>query len=168
LPFDCEAFDAALAVLTIHHWPDLNGGVTELRRVTKGPIILLTADPERLDRLWLSTYAPEFHATERRRYPALDTIGDLLGGRMSARPLRVPLHCRDGFADAFYGRPEALLDVEVRRAQSVWSFVDEAAQEAFVARLGADLASGAWDARFGYLRSQPYFEGSMRILVADP
>lgn len=87
---------------------------------------------------------------------------------MSARPLRVPLHCRDGFADAFYGRPQALLDVEVRRAQSAWSFIDEAAQEAFVGRLGADLTSGAWDARFGYLRSQPYFEGSMRILVADP
>jgi SAM-dependent methyltransferase len=168
LPFDREAFDAALAVLTIHHWPHLDSGLRELRRVTKGPIVILTADPERLDRLWLASYSPEFHATERRRYPPLDTIRDLLGGRMAAHPLRVPLHCRDGFADAFYGRPEALLDADVRRAQSAWSFVDEAAQEAFVGRLGADLASGTWDAQFGHLRSQPYSEGSMQILVADP
>jgi SAM-dependent methyltransferase len=168
LPFDGDAFDAALAILTIHHWPDLNRGLAELRRVTKGPIVILTADPERLDRLWLASYAPEFHAAERRRYPPLDSIRDQVGGRLSARPLRVPLHCTDGFADAFYGRPEALLDVEVRRAQSAWGFVDAAAQDAFVGRLGADLASGAWDAQFGHLRSQPSFEGSLQILAADP
>jgi SAM-dependent methyltransferase len=168
LPFDADVFDAGLAVLTLHHWPDLESGLGELRRVTRGPIVVVTADPGLLGRLWLATYAPEFHAVERRRYPPITRIRTALGGRVSTRPLRIPLHCTDGFVDAFYGRPEALLNPRVRRAQSAWSFVSEAAQGALVARLSADLASGVWDARFGYLRSQPYFEGSLQILVAVP
>jgi hypothetical protein len=82
------------------------------------------------------------------------------------RALRIPLDCSDGFADAFYGRPEALLDPAVRNAQSAWSFVDEEAEARFVARLRADLDSGAWDKRHGHLRAQPEFEGSIRILTA--
>ena len=66
---------------------------------------------------------------------------------------------------AFYGRPEAMLDPAVRRAQSAWSFVDDDAQSRFVARLRADLESGAWDERHGHLRTQPEFEGSIRILI---
>jgi SAM-dependent methyltransferase len=165
LPFDDDSFEAALAVFTIHHWPDLDRGLAEVRRVTSGPVAIMTADPEALGDLWLAEYAPEFHATERARYPSLDRIAAGLGGPLEARPLRIPLDCTDGFADAFYGRPEALLDPAVRNAQSAWSFVDAEAQTRFVARLSADLESGAWDERFGHLRTQPQFEGSIRILT---
>jgi SAM-dependent methyltransferase len=167
LPFDDDTFDAALAVFTIHHWPDLDRGLAEARRVTRGPMVIMTADPEALGDLWLADYAPEFHATERQRYPSLTRIAAALGdGRLEARPLRIPLDCSDGFADAFYGRPEALLDPAVRNAQSAWSFVDDAAQTRFARRLRADLDSGAWDERHGHLRTQPEFEGSIRILTA--
>jgi SAM-dependent methyltransferase len=167
LPFDDDTFDAALAVFTIHHWPDLDRGLAEARRVTRGPVVIVTADPEALCDLWLSDYAPEFHATERQRYPSLARIAAALGGgRLEVRPLRIPLDCSDGFADAFYGRPEALLDPAVRNAQSAWSFVDDAAQARFAQRLQADLDSGAWDERHGHLRTQPEFEGSIRILTA--
>jgi SAM-dependent methyltransferase len=188
LPFDDDSFDAALAVFTVHHWPDLEAGLAEVRRVTSGPVVIMTADPEALGDLWLSEYAPEFHATERLRYPDLGRIATALGSgavvdqpagaapsaadRLRAdprplvvRPLRIPLDCTDGFADAFYGRPEALLDPAVRRAQSAWSFVDADAQSRFVRHLRADLDSGAWDERHGHLRRQPEFEGSIRILT---
>jgi SAM-dependent methyltransferase len=165
LPFEDDTFDAALAVLTIHHWPDLEAGLAELRRVTRGPVVIMTADPEALADLWVSEYSPEFHEEERRRYPSLDRIAEALGGRLSVRPLTIPLDCRDGFADAFYGRPEAMLEPAVRRAQSAWSFVDEDAQARFVARLSDDLDLGVWDERFGHLRTQPEFVGSIRILV---
>jgi len=200
LPFDDDAFDAALAVFTIHHWPDLDRGLAEVRRVTAGPVVIMTADPEALGDLWLADYAPEFHATERERYPPLDRIAGALGMAGSAnaaapvdaaddadaahhagpaghgatarslevRPLQIPLDCSDGFADAFYGRPEALLEPAVRNAQSAWSFVDDDAQARFVGRLRADLDSGAWDERHGHLRTQPEFEGSIRILTARP
>ena len=166
LPFDDGSFDAALAVLTVHHWPDLEAGLAEVRRVTKGPVVMMTADPEALSDLWVSAYAPEFHATERRRYPSPDRIAAALGGPLEIRPLLVALDCSDGFTDAFYGRPEAMLDQAVRNAQSAWSFVDEEAQARFVDRLRTDLDSGVWDERHGHLRSQPEFESSIRILIA--
>jgi SAM-dependent methyltransferase len=165
LPFDDGEFDAALAVLTVHHWPDLEAGLAELRRVARR-IVIMTADPEALADLWVSDYSPEFHDEEARRYPSLERIAaGLGGGELAVRPLLIPLDCRDGFTDSFYGRPEAMLEPAVRRAQSAWSFVDEAAQARFVASLSADLESGAWDERHGELRSQPEFVGSMRILV---
>jgi SAM-dependent methyltransferase len=194
LPFDRDSFDAALAVFTIHHWPDLDRGLAEVRRVARGPLVIMTADPEALGDLWLADYAPEFHATERQRYPSLDRIAAALGvggsvdpptagtapsgpgapaaastaRPLDVRPLRIPLDCSDGFADAFYGRPEALLDPTVLNAQSAWSFVDDAAQARFARRLRADLDSGAWDERHGHLRTQPEFQGSIRILTAWP
>lgn len=166
LPFDDDAFDAALAVFTIHHWPDLERGLAEVRRVTHGPVVIMTADPEALADLWLAEYAPEFHQTERARYPDLARIAAALGGSLDIRPLRIPLDCTDGFADAFYGRPEAMLDAAVRNAQSAWSFVDAEAQSRFTERLRADLDSGAWDERHGHLRTQPELEASIRILIA--
>jgi SAM-dependent methyltransferase len=165
LPFDDDAFEAALAIFTVHHWPDLEAGLAEVRRVTSGPVVIMTADPEALADLWLAEYAPEFHQTERARYPSLDRIASALGSALDVRPLRIPLDCTDGFADAFYGRPEAMLDPAIRNAQSAWSFVDAEAESRFEERLRADLDSGAWDARFGHLRTQPEFEGSIRILT---
>jgi SAM-dependent methyltransferase len=167
LPFDDDAFDAALAVLTVHHWPDLEAGLAEVRRVTRDRVVIMTADPEALADLWAADYAPEFHATERRRYPSLERIGVALGtDDLEIRPLTIPFDCSDGFTDSFYGRPEAMLEPAVRRAQSAWSFVDDAAQARFTASLSADLASGVWDERHGHLRTQPEFAGSMRILIA--
>lgn len=166
LPFDDDAFDAALAVLTVHHWPDPAAGLRELRRVAKDRVVVMTADPAALDRLWLSAYAPEFHAAEFRRYPPLGELASALEGEVLVEPVSIPLHCTDGFADAFYGRPEAFLEEDVRRAQSAWSFVDDDAQRRFVQKLADDLASGAWDHRYGNLRTQPTFSGSMRLLIA--
>jgi SAM-dependent methyltransferase len=165
LPFDDDSFDAALAVLTVHHWPDLEAGLAEMRRVTRGPVVIMTADPEALGDLWVSEYSPEFHAEEARRYPSLERIAAGLGGELTVRPLLIPFDCRDGFADSFYGRPEAMLEPAVRRAQSAWSFVDAAAQSRFVESLSADLDSGIWDDRHGHLRTQPEYVGSMRIVV---
>ncbi len=165
LPFADDEFDASLAVFTVHHWPDLEAGLAEMRRVTRGPVVIMTADPDALRDLWLADYSPDFHLVERRRYPGLDRIADGLGGHLTVRPLTIPLDCRDGFADAFYGRPEALLDSRVRRARSAWSFVDEDAQAEFVQRLSDDLDLGVWDEAHGHLRTQPEFIGSIRILV---
>jgi hypothetical protein len=129
----------------------------------------MTADPSALPQLWLADYAPEFHATEARRYPAPARIATALGGgELESRPLAIPLDCTDGFADSFYGRPEALLEPAVRRAQSAWSFVDDHAQATFVATLSRDLASGAWDRSYGHLRTQPEWVGSIWILIGHP
>ncbi|GII33402.1 hypothetical protein [Planotetraspora mira] len=80
----------------------------------------------------------------------------------------IPLDCVDGFTEAYYGRPERFLEPEVRRSQSAWGFVDHDAEQCAVDRLRADLESGAWDARFGHLRDQPEFHGSLRLVIGLP
>jgi SAM-dependent methyltransferase len=167
LPFDDGAFAAGLAVLTIHHWPDLEAGLGELRRVCRDRVAVMTADPAALKALWVAAYSPEFHAVESRRHPPLDRIAEAPGREIDVRSVVIPRECSDGFADAFYGRPEAMLDPEVRRAQSAWSFVSERDQQRFVDRLSADLSSGAWDEQHGHLRGLPQLEASMRLVIAS-
>ena len=168
LPFDDGAFDAAMATITVHQWADPVLGLRELRRVTAGPVVVLSFDGDALDRFWLAEYAPELIQAERRRYPAIDTIVTLLGGSTSVHTVPIPIDCIDGFTEAFYARPERLLDPTVRAAQSAWHFVAPAAQVRAIDSLRADLASGEWDRRFGALRTQPEFEGSLRLLVSQP
>lgn len=168
LPFEDDAFDAAMTTFSVHQWEDLGAGLREVRRVTRGPIVILTCDPERLDRFWLREYAPEVIATEAGRYPGLDELEAALGGTVETAPLPIPLRCADGFGEAYYGRPEMLLDPGARRANSAWSFVPEATAADSVARLREDLASGAWDARHGALRTTPHFEGSLVLVTARP
>jgi SAM-dependent methyltransferase len=165
LPFDDDSFDAALASFTVHQWPDLDAGLREVRRVTRGPVVILTCDPAALDRFWLSEYAPEVIATEAGRYPTPARIAHALGGDVTVTTLPIPLDCTDGFGEAYYGRPEALLDAGARLANSAWSFVGDDVEARFVASLSADLRSGAWDARHGELRTLPQFEGSLRLIV---
>jgi hypothetical protein len=166
LPFPDDHVDAAMATFSVHQWSDLEAGLGELRRVARGPVVIMTCDPQLLDRFWLVDYAPEIIQTEARRYPAIDRVARALGGDIETVPLPIPLHCRDGFGEAYYGRPEALLDPGARRANSAWSFLEPAAAERAVDRLARDLASGAWDARHAHLRTQPTFDGSLVLVIA--
>jgi SAM-dependent methyltransferase len=165
LPFADRTFDAAMATFTIHQWPDLAKGLAEIRRVTRGPIALLTCDPDLLDRFWLNAYAPEAIAVEAGRYPSMDRVRQALGGAAEFLPVPIPLDCHDGFNEAYYGRPEMLLDPAARRACSAWSFVAASAVARFEADLARDLADGRWDALQAALRKQPTFEGSLVLIV---
>lgn len=168
LPFTDGTFDAAMGTFTVHQWTDLDAGLRELRRVTRGPVVILSCDPAALDRFWLVEYAPEVISTEARRYPAPAAIASALGGHTEILDVPIPLDCSDGFGEAYYGRPEALLDPGARLANSAWSFVDTDVVERFEKSLGSDLASGAWDARHGELRTQPEFDGSLRLIISRP
>ncbi len=168
IPFDDDAFDAVMATVTVHQWADTVRGLAELRRVARGPVVVLTFDGAALDRFWLAEYAPELIAVERRRYPAISTIAEVIGTEVSVIEVPIPVDCVDGFTEAYYARPERLLDPAVRAAQSAWGFVDEAAIARAVERLRGALDSGAWDARHGHLRAQPTFNGSLRLIVGRP
>jgi SAM-dependent methyltransferase len=168
LPFADGSFDAAMTMFSVHQWGDLRAGLREMRRVTRGPVLIMTGDPERLRRFWLNEYAPEVIDTEARRYPSVAELSEGLGGPVTASVVPVPLDCTDGFNEAYYGRPEALLDPAARTACSAWSFVDPAVHDRFAHDLGRDLADGTWDRRHGHLRTQPAFEGSLILVTWQP
>ncbi len=168
LPFDDGAFDAAMAMVTVHQWRDARAGLREMRRVARGPVVVLTFDGEALDRFWLAHYVPELIAAERGRYPAIEVIGATLGDGATVCAVPVARDCLDGFTEAYFARPEAFLDEATRRSQSAWGFVDAAMEERFVEQLRSDLASGSWDARFGHLRNQDLYEGALRLVVHRP
>lgn len=168
LPFDNGAFDAATAFLTIHHWPDIAKGLKEVRRVTTGKVIIMTYDPDKLDIFWNATYFPEVIEVERQRYPSIASVCDFLGGNCEVVEIPIPLHCVDGFQEAFYGRPEAFLSEQVRAGMSAWGFIPADLQEIMINRLREALESGAWDAQYGHWRATPYFHGALRLVVAKP
>jgi len=168
LPFDDDTFDAAMAMVTIHHWPDIDKGLKEMRRVTRGRIVIMTFDPQELDNFWNATYFPELIKIEKVRYPATDYIINSLGGNCEIIPVSVPLHCTDGFQEAFYGRPEAFLEKEVRLSQSAWGFLQDGQEDQLVQRLAQDLSTGEWDRKFGHYRTTPTFTCALRLIIANP
>jgi SAM-dependent methyltransferase len=168
LPFDDDAFDAAMAMITIHQWSDLDAGLRELRRVARGPVVILTYDGDVMEDYWLNAYAPEVIALERSRFPAIGRVREVLGGTSTVLDVPIPRDCVDGFSEAYYARPEAFLDAAVRDAQSGWVLTDDDAVARAVAKLAADLESGEWDRRHGALREQPTYVGSIRLVVAQP
>src|SRR5688572_15897309 len=168
LPFPDRSFDAAVGTFTVHQWMDLSSGLREVRRVTRGPVVFLTCDPGLLRTYWLHEYSPEAIETEASRYPEVSALAAGLGGVTKVTRVPIPLDCTDGFNDAYYGRPEMLLDPAARLACSAWSFVEPTAVARFEADLARDLADGTWDARHGHLRKQEYLEGSLVLVVSTP
>ncbi len=151
-----------------HQWSDLAQGLSELRRVARGPIALLTCDPSRLRSYWLHDYAPEVIDNEASRFPSVSALATGLGGTTTVTTVPIPLDCSDRFNDAYYGRPEMLLDPDARLACSSWSFVEPAAVARFTEHLVRDLGNGKWEARYGHLRRQEFLEGSVVLVVSTP
>jgi hypothetical protein len=166
LPFDDGAFDAAMAILTVHQWSDRPRGIRELLRVSRGPVVVLTFDMVALERFWLHEYGPELTAGDGRRMPTIESLCAMLGEGTRVEQVPIARDCADGFTEAFYARPEAFLDPAVRAGQSVWKFIEEDVHRRIVDSLARDLADGTWDARYGSLRSQDWYLGAMRLVVA--
>lgn len=168
LPFEDDSFDAAMASVTIHQWPELEKGLGEMRRVARGPVVILTFAPQVPEEWWQPVYVPELYDVEAKRMPELDRVAAALGGQVDIQVVPVPADCTDGFGQAFFARPEATLDPEIRRAMSAWSFVADDVVARYERELGDDLASGAWDEKWGRFRTLPAFDVGMRLVVARP
>jgi ubiquinone/menaquinone biosynthesis C-methylase UbiE len=166
LPFGSGSFDAAMALLTVHHWSDLDAGLRELRRVARR-VVVLTFDAAVHDTFWLfSDYLPEATRSSSQRPPAPGDIGERLGGaRVDVVPVQA--HCRDGFASAYWKRPNAYLDPEIRRCCSSFAGLPESLIEERMGRLAADLECGRWDARHDHLRSARSYDGGLRLIFTD-
>jgi SAM-dependent methyltransferase len=166
LPFDDDSLDAAMACVTIHHWQSPAAGLAELRRVARGPVVVFTFELEDLP-AWQHELLHEGLVLERPRFPAIAEVAAALGGRTRIERIPTPGDCTDGFFEAFWRRPEALLDPAVRSAQSMWALLEPAVEQRIVQRVADALSSGAWDAQHGHLRRQHSVDGALRLVISE-
>jgi SAM-dependent methyltransferase len=164
LPFRAAAFDAALAVLTMHHWGDWRRGVAEMRRVARERVVIFTWDPERRGFWLVEEYFPEVPVRDRASFPTLHELEREMGP-LTVLPVPVPHDCSDGFMGAYWRRPRAYLDAEVRGAISGLASVRS--DDARLERLASDLADGTWHARHGDLLDISELDLGYRLLVAE-
>jgi SAM-dependent methyltransferase len=163
LPFRDAAFDASMAILSIHHWLDLDKGLLELRRVARRRILLVTWDPSNPG-FWLTDYFPGTLAADRRVFPTLQRIGRVLAA-MTVSELPIPHDCSDGFLGAYWRRPEAYLVDGVRSAISTFSKLDDIS--AGLNQLRRDLSTGEWQRRYGSVLGMAEIDLGYRIIVCD-
>jgi SAM-dependent methyltransferase len=167
LPFDTDSFDAAMACATIHHWQPPEAGLAELRRVTRGPVVIFTFELQRMPE-WQRDYFAEPLALEMSVFPALDHVASTLGGKARIERIPIPGDCTDGFVESWWKRPEVMLDPIVRASQSMWKRLPAGVEERAIARLRRDLESGEWDRNYGYLREQDSYNGSLALVISEP
>lgn len=167
LPFEDHSFDAAMALITVHHWSDAQAGLAEMVRVARQRVLVLTFTPTPPTELWMARdYFPrilDFHA---RVMLPIDELTAMLPAA-SGEPVPIPNRCTDGFWLAIWDRPEMHLDPDVRRASSSWHHMAQDEIEGGLARLSADLESGRWDERNGHLRTQAELDVGLRLVTSE-
>ncbi len=161
LPFNDDSFDASMAILTVHHWANPEAGLREMRRVTRGPIVLLTFDPS--FRPWLTDYLPELAVLDDARMPAMSAYARWMG-TVQVTPVLIPHDCTDGFLYAYWRRPFAYLDPHIRSgSSSFWAIGDV---EAGLQKLKDDLDTGDWERRYAELIALDEYDAGYRLVVA--
>ncbi len=163
LPFRTCRFDAAMAVLTIHHWSDIQKGLREIIRVTRGKIVLLTWIGYGSD-FWLEDYIPEIRGVDMQLFPTLDELDEILGETI-VETVELPHDCTDGFMCAYWRRPEAYLDSGVRKAISTFERIGNVADG--LKKLERDLDSGEWERKYGDLLEVRSLDLGYRLVVCD-
>jgi SAM-dependent methyltransferase len=172
IPLQDDSVDAAMAVISDHHWADRAAGLRELRRVARGRVIVLNSDPALAETFWMTRdYLPGFLDLIPRPYRdpgRWEHELERLLGPITVEPVPLPHDCRDGFYHAYWRRPHAYLDNEVRDNISVFRRLPSADVRDAVDRLRRDLADGTWEERHGGLRRRAELDLGLRIVVAEP
>ena len=164
LPFADGAFEAALAILTVHHWSDRRAGLAEMRRVARGQVVVLTWDPEHPGFWLVRDYFPDIIELDRSIFPTLAELEAVLGHvEVSAVP--IPHDCVDGFLGAYWRRPVAYLDEEVRAGISTFARIKDVAPR--IERLRAELEDGRWSMKNAELLGLEQLDVGYRLVVSD-
>lgn len=164
LPLADQTIDAAMAILTLHHWDSVEAGLSELLRVVRKRIVLVTMEDSL--NLWIvHDYLPELLGQHAARFPTIDHLCELLP-HPEVRVLRVPHDCQDGFMAAFWARPDAYLDPTTRAATSPWHDLAPTVVDRALTQLREDLDTGEWRRRYGDLLTHTELDVGMRLITA--
>jgi len=165
LPFRDDGFAGALAILTVHHWPDRARGLDELARVAGRRVVVVTWDPSSSGFWLVDDYFPEIMDIDRRIFPTIEDFRRAFG-RVEVQPLQIPHDCLDGFLGAYWRRPHAYLDAGVRSAISTFAKAQPRELQSGLERLRRDLADGTWERRHAGLRALTEIDLGYRIVIA--
>jgi SAM-dependent methyltransferase len=168
LPLRDDSVDAAMAILTLHHWDSAQErGVRELRRVARNRVVILTYDARVSGRMWLmADYVPEVAELDKRIFPPPETLLDWLGGDAEVQPLPLPRDTSDWMLGSFWAHPERVLDDHARANTSGFARMPPAVVERVVSALRRDLDDGSWDERHGDLRTLDEYDVGLRLVTA--
>jgi SAM-dependent methyltransferase len=167
LPLRDGAVDAAMSVLSVHHWDEGQAeGVREMRRVARGAVVILTCDPEVSSAMWLmADYLPEVAALDRRIFPSMERLAGWLGGKTRIDVVPIPRDTDDWTLMSFWAHPERVLDASARNATSGFARMAPAVVERVVAAVGRDLDDGSWESRHGHLRKLEAYDVGLRLVI---
>ena len=166
LPFADKSFDAAMAVLTVHHWSDPRQGLAEIRRISRRQIVL-AYDPKLVNSFWLARdYLPDITRIEASRAIPLDDIVTALGAE-AVEPVLIPSDCTDGFMAAYWRRPQEYLNPGVRNAISSFSLLPDSTVSQAMEKLSQDIRSGTWDQRYSHLLKKDKLDAGYRLIVSE-
>lgn len=170
LPLRDRSVDAAMAILTVHHWDqEQYAGVRELRRVARGPVVIMTYDPEISGQMWLmADYLPEVAELDHRIFPATDRLASWLGGTTRIEVVEIPSDTPDWTLGSFWAHPERVLDPVARNSTSGFARMPPDVIARVTAAVGRDLEDGTWDRRHGHLRELTSFDAGLRLVVNTP
>jgi SAM-dependent methyltransferase len=167
LPFGDDAFDAAMAILTLHHWTDVDAGLAEMVRVARRRVVIVTFDPAAWSDQWIvRDYVPEILDRASDWKPTIARVLEAVPMAI-VEVLPAPRDCTDRMFATLWARPEEYLDARIRAATSVWHELPPEVTARALDRLARDLASGAWDERYGYLRTTPELDVGLRLIWAE-
>lgn len=169
LPLRDDSVDAAMAIITIHHWDaELEDGIGELRRVARGPVVIVTYDPRISGDMWLMRdYLPEVAALDSDIFPLPEDVDGWLGGHCDISALPIARDTPDWHLGSFWAHPERVLDPAARAATSGFARMPDAVIERVVGAVQRDLESGAWDERHGEVRELDEYDVGMRLIVGQ-
>lgn len=163
LPFEDKSFDAAMASLTVHHWSDVRTGLAEMKRVARDRVVIFTFDPSG-PYFWLKDYVPAIVEMDQPIMPPMDVYEEALGPAR-VTPVLIPHDCTDGFLGAYWRRPRAYLDPNVRAAISTFAKLGDVSEP--MAALMRDLESGAWEARHESIMARETLDIGYRLVIAE-
>jgi SAM-dependent methyltransferase len=167
LPFSDQTFDAAMAIMTIHHWTDVHAGLAEMRRVARRQVVF-GWDKDHDEELWIvAEYLPQIRMMEHSRFPSVTEVAESLGPDSEVWPFPIPHDFADGYQPAFWRRPEAYLDPTVRAASSTFAVLPDEVVEPAMRRLESDLDSGAWARRHRHLLDHEEMDYGYRLIVSS-
>lgn len=133
--------------------------------------MIVNADPGLADRFWLTRdYLRGFVDLIPEQYlrPGYwqEELERLLG-KLAVQAVPIPHDCCDGFYPAYWRRPHAYLDQQIRASISVFHRLPAAEVSQAMDELQRDLDEGRWQERNASLLDKPELDVGLRFVIAS-